>query len=77
MTINTMATEQYYIAKVFKQHNSLVVVVPGVVCIGLGIVAGDHVVFMMRLKEGDMQFSKFVPAGENHGENKTGPDRRD
>lgn len=53
----------YFIAKVFKQHSSMVIVIPGVVCIALGVKAGQHVVFTWSMKNGEFQFSKFKPEG--------------
>ena len=70
--------EQYYIAKVFRQHNSLVIVVPGVVCVALGIKAGQHVVFAWTMKDGDFKFTKFKPVGakdERHGTDTDKPDQ--
>ena len=77
MIINTLMTESYYIAKVFKQHNSLVIVVPSVVCIVLEIKAGSHVVFTWNQSEGTFKFSKFNPEGSQDGASEGSPDRKD
>ncbi len=61
--INTDMTESYYIAKVYRQHNSFVIVVPRPVCVGLNLRAGDHIVFIWNTAEGRFDAKKFVPEG--------------
>ena len=58
-----MATE-YFIAKVYRQHNSLVIVVPQPVAIALNLRVGEHMVFTWQNSEGRFKASKFKPAGE-------------
>ena len=52
-----------FIAKVFRQRNSLVVVIPRPVCIAMEIKAGQYMVFTWNNSEGQFEFKKFVPAG--------------
>lgn len=59
-----MMAEQYFIAKVYKQHRSLCVAVPKAVCVALGIRAGQYMVFSWSQAEGKFKFNKFVPDGE-------------
>ena len=69
--------ESYFIAKVFRQHNSLVVTVPRAVCIALGIEPGHHVVFTWHQKEGKFEFAKFKPEGAKDERIETDTDRAD
>lgn len=55
--------ESYFIAKVYRQHNSLVIAVPKTVCIALGLKAGQHMVFTWKQSEGKFEFEKFKPEG--------------
>ena len=55
--------ETYFIAKVYRQHNSLVIAVPKSVCIALNLKAGEHMVFTWQQSEGKFKFSKFKPEG--------------
>jgi len=57
-----MATE-YFIAKVYRQHNSLVIVVPQPVAIALNLRVGEHMVFTWQNSEGRFKASKFKPEG--------------
>jgi len=54
---------EYFIAKVYRQHTSLVIAVPRPVCIALGLKAGQHMVFTWQQKEGKFKFGKFIPEG--------------
>lgn len=56
-------TADYFIAKVYRQHNSLVITVPKPVCIALGLKAGQHMVFTWQQSEGKFKFSKFGSEG--------------
>jgi len=56
-------TVDYFIAKVYRQHRSLVIAVPKPVCIALGLTAGQYIVFTWQQSEGKFKFSKFVPEG--------------
>lgn len=67
MIINGAMAEGYFIAKVFRQKNSLVIVVPMAVRVALDMQAGDHVVFTWSQARGKFKFSKFVPVGDQDG----------
>ena len=69
--------EEYFIAKVYRQHNSLVIVVPQAVCIALGVKRGDHMVFTWRQQEGKFKFSKFIPKGAIDVQSSGSSDRKD
>jgi len=61
--------ESYFIAKVYRQHNSLVIAVPRAVCTVLGLKRGDHMIFTWQQSEGKFKFSKFRPEGaKEHGD---------
>ena len=66
--------EQYFIAKVYKQHRSLCIAVPKPVCIALGLKAGQHMVFTWSQAEGKFRFKKFKPEGEIDEPDKRDPD---
>jgi len=53
----------YFIAKVYRQHRSLVITVPKPVCIALNLKKGQHMVFTWQQKEGKFKFGKFKPEG--------------
>jgi len=55
--------ESYFISKVYRQHNSLVIVLPQPVVITLGIKPGNHVVFQWKNPEGQFELKKFIPVG--------------
>lgn len=55
--------ESYFIAKLYRQRNSLAMVVPKPVTIALGLKRGDHVVLQWNQREGKFEFRKFVLAG--------------
>ena len=55
--------ESYFIAKLFRQHRSMVMAVPKPVCIALGLAAGNHVVLQWNQGDGKFQFKKFEPVG--------------
>lgn len=67
----------YYIAKVFRQHNSQVVTIPLSVCTALGTKPGDHVVFTWDKLNCEFDFAKFKPAGEKDGSDSRDSDRKD
>lgn len=56
--------ESYFISKVYRQHQSMVIVVPQPVCVTLNIRPGDHVVFTWLNTEGRFKVSKFKLEGE-------------
>jgi len=55
--------ESYYIAKVYRQHNSFVIVVPQPVCVALGVRVGDHMVFTWQNSNGRFKLTKFKMEG--------------
>jgi len=57
-------TAQYFIAKVYRQHSSLVIAVPKAVCIALDLKAGQHMLFTWDQSAGKFRFAKFKPVGE-------------
>lgn len=68
---NTTMAENYFIAKVYRQHNSMVITVPKPVCIALGLKAGMHMVFTWQQSEGKFKFAKFKPEGAKDERDKT------
>ena len=68
---------EYFIAKVYRQHNSLVIAVPRPVCIALGLKAGQHMVFTWLQSEGKFKFAKFIPEGALDERARTDSDRKD
>jgi len=69
--------ENYFIAKVYRQHNSLVIAVPRAVCIALQLKAGQHMVFTWQQSEGQFEFSKFNPVGAKDERTRTDSHRKD
>lgn len=67
----------YFIAKVYRQHRSLVIAVPRAVCLALNLKAGQHMVFTWQQSEGKFNFKKFVPEGAIDGSDKGNSDRPD
>ncbi|MBA7522331.1 hypothetical protein ES705_14449 [subsurface metagenome] len=68
----------YHIAKLYRQANSLVMVVPKPVTIALGLKRGDHVLLQWDQTDGKFEFKKFVLAGEKNadsGEHTNSKDR--
>lgn len=55
--------ELYFLAKVYRQHNSFVITIPRAVCIALQLKAGQHMVFTWKQSEGKFKFAKFKPEG--------------
>lgn len=55
--------ESYFIAKLYRQHNSTVMAVPQPVAIALGLRPGNHVVLQWNQVDGSFDFAKFVPVG--------------
>ncbi len=70
-------SDNYFIAKVYRQHNSLVIAVPKSVCIALDLKAGHHMVFTWLQSEGKFKFAKFRPAGDSDDRATTNSDRED
>jgi len=69
-------TADYFIAKVYRQHNSLVIAIPKTVCIALNLKAGQHMVFTWQQSEGKFKFSKFNPEGETDARIGAGTSKR-
>lgn len=69
--------ESYFIAKVYRQHNSLVIAVPRAVCIAMDLKAGQHMVFTWEQSEGKFEFKKFHAVGEKDGSDSGNSDRKD
>ncbi len=58
-----MMAKTHFIAKVFRQHNSLVMVVPGAVCIALNVSTGTYLVLEWDPEYGAFKMTKFKPEG--------------
>lgn len=69
--------ETYFIAKVYRQHNSLVIAVPKAVCIALQLKPGQHMIFTWQQTEGKFKLSKFSPEGAKDGSDSGNSDRKD
>ncbi len=69
--------ESYFIAKVFRQHSSLVMVVPGAVCIALNVKKGQYMVLTWSQQDGSFKLTKFKPEGAKDERIETDTDRAD
>ena len=69
--------ESYFIAKVYRQHNSLVITVPVTVTTALGIIKGSHVVFTWHKADGAFEFAKFKQEGAKNVGDSGDSDRED
>ena len=69
--------ESYFIAKLYRQHNSTVMAVPKAVMIALGLKPGNHVVLQWNNSDGKFEFSKFVPVGAKDGRDTEHTDNQD
>ena len=58
----------YFIAKLYKQHTSVVMVLPRPVQTALGLKVGNHVVLQWKNPQGTFELKKFVPVGAKAGE---------
>ncbi len=68
LIINTVMSDHFFIAKVYRQHSSLVIALPKPVCIAASVKAGDYMIFTWDQKSGHFTVKKFIPAGEKeHG----------
>lgn len=74
---NTIMATNYYIAKVYRQHNSLVLTIPRPVLTALGIVKGNHVVFKWSQQDCEFDFAKFVPEGAKDVQSSGSGDSKD
>ena len=61
---------EWYISKVYKSSNSLVLTVPKPVAISLGLKRGDRALFTTNPGTGKFGFQKFEPVGAQDGEAK-------
>lgn len=59
--------ENYFIAKLYRNHNSVVMAVPQPVTIALGLRPGNHVLLQWNGEDGKFTFEKFVPIGAKDG----------
>lgn len=55
--------QDYFIAKLYRQHTSVVMVLPRPVQIALNLRPGNHVVLQWKNPEGVFVLKKFVPVG--------------
>ena len=67
----------YFISKLYRQANSVVMVVPRPVRITLGLEAGNHVVLQWNQAEGKFEFKKFEPVGAHHADDREHTDQQD
>ena len=58
---------QYFISKLYRQHTSVVMVLPRPVQIALDLKFGDHVVLQWKNPDGVFVLQKFVPVGAQNG----------
>lgn len=61
----------FFIAKVFRQRNSLVVVIPQELCIAMNIKTKQYLVMSWNNQDGSFTVTKFKPIGEKDGSDKT------
>jgi len=57
----------YFIAKLYRQHKSAVIVVPRPVLSALNLRAGEHLVFVWQIETGTFVVKKFIPEGVKDG----------
>jgi len=69
--------QSYFIAKLFRQHNSIVMAVPKAVAIALELRAGNHVVLQWNQVDGKFEFNKFEPVGAHHADDREHTDQHD
>ena len=55
--------QEYFIAKLYRQHTSVVMVLPRPVQIALNLRPGNHVVLQWKNPAGTFELKKFVPVG--------------
>lgn len=67
----------YFLAKVYRQHNSFVITIPKPVCIALQLKAGQHMVFTWQQSEGKFKFAKFKTEGAKDERDNRNSDRED
>ncbi len=53
----------YFLAKLYRQHKSIVMVVPRPVLVALNMKAGEHAVLRWNQRTGVMEFEKFILKG--------------
>ena len=59
--------QEYFIAKLYRNHNSVIMAVPQPVTVALGLRPGNHVVLKWNGKDGTFELTKFVPVGAKDG----------
>lgn len=67
-TINTVYTMQMAVKRIYRQHNSVVVVVPVAVREALGLKKGDYVSFSWDEGATACTLAKVEPREVDHGE---------
>ena len=67
----------YFIAKLYRQHKSIVMAVPQPVYLALGLKPGDHVLLTWDNDTGTFNFQKFVPEGAKDADNREHTDTED
>jgi hypothetical protein len=68
---------EYFIAKLYRNHNSVVMAVPQPVTIALGLRPGNHVLLQWNGEDGKFTFQKFVPIGAKDGRDTEHTDSQD
>ena len=73
-----MVQETYdtWIQKVHRQHNSLLVVVPYLMCERMGIKAGDYLEFSKKERSEIVKVTKVKLRKESNGKGGRNPDRK-
>ena len=61
-------TQSYFIAKLYRQHTSVVMVLPRPVQTALNLKVGNHVVLQWKNPQGTFELKKFVPVGAKEGD---------
>ena len=55
--------QSYFIAKLYRQHTSVVMVLPRPVQTALKLKPGNHVVLQWKNPQGTFELKKFIPVG--------------
>lgn len=74
---NTGTVKRRFIAKVYRQHESQVIIVPGAFCIGVCLKPGHHAVFVWMQNEEGFEFMKWKPEGDEDDGDQGNTDRSD
>ncbi|MBA7557346.1 hypothetical protein ES705_50094 [subsurface metagenome] len=67
----------YFLAKLYRQHNSVVIVVPRPVLVALEVKAGGYVVFKWNQKDGTFEFAKLDLTGGKDADSREHTDSKD